>query len=85
MPPDFWALEPSKRKLLLDKVSAVHMKVVDDMPKEPLKKELQKLIAKFADDQVTTLKFKVERILNVNLEWEHPWGFPWTQVPNSSK
>ena len=67
MPPDFWTLEPSKRKLLLDKVSAVPMKVVDDIAGEPLKTKLQKLNAKFPDDQVTALKFKVERILNGNI------------------
>ena len=62
-------LVPPKRRQLLDYVSVVPMKPLDDdeVPTDSLTRELQRLTEKFLDDQVSALKVKVERILNGNI------------------
>lgn len=60
---------PPKRRQLLDYVSVVPMKPLDDdeVPTDSLTRELQRLTEKFLDDQVSASKVKVERLFNGNI------------------
>lgn len=71
MPPNVWALSPSTRRQLLNNVSAVPMKPLDndEVPSDSLTTELQRLTEKFPDNQVDALKVKVQRILNSMVQW----------------